>query len=50
VIVELQIDDPWSAYEQVLDREFVLLAPHLGQSRATKLKERIWAIQHGKGE
>jgi hypothetical protein len=50
VIVELQIDDPWNAYEQVLDREFVLLAPHLGQSRATKLKERIWAIQHGKEE
>ena len=48
VIVELQIDDPWQAYEQVLDREFVLLAPHLGQRRAKKLKERIWAIQHGK--
>jgi hypothetical protein len=49
VIVELKIEDPWSAYEQLLDREFVLLAPHLGQARAEKLKERILAIQQGKG-
>jgi hypothetical protein len=41
------IDDPWEVCQRVLDREFGLLAPHLGQSRATELQERIWALQPG---
>jgi len=46
-IQEHGIEDPWGVYQRVLDREFGLLAPHLGQTRATELQEQILALQQG---
>ena len=45
VIVERSIDDPWPAYQAVLDQEFDSLQPHLGEARASELQREIWEIE-----
>jgi hypothetical protein len=44
VIAEKKIRDPWPAYQQVLEKEFVQLAPHLGEKRAGVLQQEILAL------
>jgi hypothetical protein len=38
------VDDPWPAYQRLLDREYVQLKPHLGDARALELKQQIWEM------
>jgi len=50
VIVEKGIDDPWPAYERVLEQEFISLEPLLGEGRAAALKQEILSIEQGSGQ
>jgi hypothetical protein len=45
VIVEKRIEEPWLAYQAVLDREFITLLPILGERAAAELKRKIWEVQ-----
>ncbi len=45
VVVEKRIEEPWPAYQAVLDREFVTLLPLLGETAAAELKRRIWEVE-----
>lgn len=40
-----RIEDPWPAYQGVLDAEFVSLEPHLGSRRSDTLKRKILEIE-----
>jgi hypothetical protein len=49
-LVERRIDDPWTIYQRLLDQEFVSLQPHLGDTRANELRERVWAAERAAGQ
>lgn len=47
-VADQSVEDPWPYYRHVLDREFGLLAPHLGERRAAALQKRIWELDRSK--
>ncbi len=48
-VVKRRIEDPWPTYQRLLDREFMQLQPHLGDTRAQRLKEQIWELNQSLG-
>ncbi len=48
VIAEKRIDDPWGAYQRVLDEEFVSLQPHLSETKAGRLRQQIWQLEQAR--
>jgi hypothetical protein len=46
VILAKRIEDPWPAYQRVLDAEFVSLQPHLSEDRAGELRRKILDIEN----
>ncbi len=48
-IVKRRLEDPWPTYQKLLDREFMQLQPHLGDTRAQRLKEQIWELNQSLG-
>ncbi len=49
VIENKRIEDPWPAYQALLDSEFLTLVPLLGETAAAELKRRIWEVPQGQG-
>ncbi len=48
-VMKRRIEDPWPTYQRLLDREFMQLQPHLGDSRSQRLKEQIWELNQSFG-
>ena len=43
-VVELRVDEPWDGFQRLLDEEIERLRVHIGEARASSLRERLAAL------